>query len=724
MRSFNRLSIQSKLMSMLLAVSIGSIVVIAYEGYRSGQSALADSFEKQLTGLRSAKAGQIEDYFRTLRNEVQVYGRNPSTIEAMKSFIAGYDSVLGESDAIDAERVNGLRSFYRDEFAPALIDRTGSAVDSDIYLPSSIVSRYLQSEYIVQNPNPIGEKEEFDGPIETASGDDTAYNRAHRQYHPIFKEAIKELGYYDLFLISNQGNIVYSVEKETDFATSLTFGTTPNSNLAAAYKDAQRQNSGYVTMVDFEFYVPSYNSPAAFMATPIYDGIELIGVLAIQLSVDEINRVMTGNQRWHDDGLGETGETFLVGEDLTMRSDSRVRLEDPDAYFAALAEPLQGGITTDQTDAAQTNRKQSERIRQVETAILTQTVNHEGIATAQAGQSGIDTVTNYLGKAVLSAYAPLDIRGVDWVIVSEIEEAEIFAPITVFARRVLISAAGLVFLITLASLWLASAFLRPVSKLTEGFCRIAQGDEAVSVEISADDELGELGRAFNHMVKKNRTTSALVLQKTQETEALLLNMFPATVAKRLRKGQTLIADEAENVTVIFVNVFNFQRLIETLKPTKAVEILNELVKALDESTKRYGVEKIKTTGSEYLAVSGLSIPRLDHTKRVIDFAIESIQIAAQINREWETDLKVRVGIHSGSVIAGTVGSQRLIYDLWGDTVATAYYVQAVAEPNSIYVSESVAASLGDLYKFEPMPSIQTRQKHLPIFRVEPQTQES
>ncbi len=699
MRGFNRLSIQSKLMSMLLAVSIGSIVVIAYEGYRSGQKALADSFEKQLTGLRSSKAGQIEDYFQTLRSEVQVYGNNPSTIAAMKSFASSYGSALGESKPIDARRANGLRDFYRTEFAPALAKNTGLNVDSDIYLPSSILSRYLQFEYIVENPNSIGDREEFEGP-----DNGTEYSKAHALYHPIFREIVDELGYYDLFLIDNKGDIVYSVEKEVDFATSLLFGPFASSSLARAYKDAQKQNSGYVTMVDFEFYTPSYGAPAAFMATPIYDDVELVGVMAIQLSPDEINRVMMGDQRWAEDGLGESGETFLVGEDSTMRSDSRVRLEDPDRYFGAIA-------------ARQTDAEQIERIKQLETSVLTQQVNNKAITRALAGQSGVSTVTNYLGEPVVSAYAPIDIQGVKWVIISQMNEAEIFAPVSAFARRVLISAVGLVFLITLASLWLAKAFLRPVNKLSEGFRRLAQGHKEVSVDVLADDELGELSRAFNHMVKKNRKTSTLVFQKTQETERLLLNMFPASVAKRLRKGEELIADEAESVTVVFMNVLNFQQLTEELESKKAIEILNELVKALDESTESYGVEKIKTTGSEYLAVSGLSVARLDHTKRVIDFAVESIRIVAQINREWETDLKMRIGIHTGGVMAGTVGTQRLIYDVWGDTVVITHNVQSVAEPNSIYVTEAVVDSISDLYEFEPVQPIEVRGKKLSIFQV-------
>ena len=682
---------------MLLAVSIGSIIVIAYEGYRSGRKALAGSFEKQLTSLRAAKARQIENYFQRLSSEVQVYGNTPSTIEAMKAFTSAYDSVLSESDSIDARRTDGLRNFYRNEFVPALVERTGLAVDSDVYLPATIVSRYLQFEYIVKNPNPISDKEEFEGPT-----DSTDYSQAHRRYHPIFREVVEEFGYYDLFLIDNQGNVVYSVKKEIDFATSLLFGAV-SSNLADVYKDAQRQNSGYVAMADFEFYIPSYSAPAAFLATPIYDGVELAGVMAIQLSVDEINQVMTSDQRWVADGLGETGETFLVGEDLMMRSDSRVRLEESDQYFAAIA-------------STATDAEQIERIRQLETSILSQEVNNQAIDRAQDGQSGVDTVVNYLGESVLSAYAPLDIRGVDWVIVSEVSEAEIFAPVSIFARRVLISAAGLVFLITLASLWLARAFLKPVKRLSEGFRRLALGYQEVFVDVLADDELGELSKAFNHMVKKNRKTSAIVSQKTQETEALLLNMFPASVAKRLRKGEDLIVDEAESVTVVFINVLNFQQLTEELKPRKAIGILNDLVKALDEATESYGVEKIKTTGSEYLAVSGLSVARLDHSKRIVDFAAESLQIVTQVNREWKVDLKMRIGVHTGGVMAGTVGTQRLIYDVWGDTVVTAHHVQSAAEPNSIYVTKAVVSRLSNLYTFEPTFNVEWRES-LPIFRV-------
>lgn len=700
MRGFNKLSIQSKLMSMLLAVSIGSIVVIAYEGYRSGRNAIQASVVKQLVGLRSSKASRIESYFRTLRSEVKVLGQSPSTVTAAKELTAAFTSVLGDAESIDATRVGKLRQFYRDEFAPRLAENLGERVNADAYLPASILSRYLQYEYIAANSNDIGEKQKLD-----AAEDGTKYSELHEQYHPIFRDAVREFGYYDLFLIDNSGNIVYSVSKEVDFATNLLLGPYARSNLATAYKDAQKQNSGYVAIADFSFYDPSYGLPAAFMATPIYDGTSLVGVMAIQVPVDEVNQVMTNDADWRADGLGETGETFLVGSDLKMRSDSRMLIEDPEAYYEAL-------------NKQQLGEEETASIRALETSVLNQPATSDAVKAALEGKSGVQTVSNYLGRSTISAYTPLDIRGVDWALISEIGQGEIFRPISVFAQRVLIAAAALVFAITLLSLWLARAFLKPVNLLGDGFKKLSKGHKEVMVPVLADDELGELAKAFNHMVKKNRKTSDLVFQKTQETESLLLNLFPASVAKRLKRGEKTIADEAESVTVVFANILNFQRLTEELKPKRAIEILNDIISALDEATEDHGIEKIKTTGSEYLAVSGLSVARLDHAKRIIDFSVEAIRIVRQVSRAEGVDLKVRIGVHSGSVMAGTVGRQRLIYDVWGDTVVTAHYVQSSAKPDTIFVTKTVANSLVDIYEFEPEGEIKTRSgEPLSVMRV-------
>lgn len=187
MRAFNRLSIQSKLMSMLLAVSIGSIAVIAYQGYRSGRAAIRSSVEKQLISLREAKASQIEAYFKTLRSEIEVLGINPTTTAAMRDFTTAFSTVLGDAQSVDGRRSEELRQFYRRDFGPRLAENLGQAVNADVYLPSSILARHLQYEYIIDNPNEVGNKDKLDD-----AEDGTKYSEFHKRYHPIFRKVVDE----------------------------------------------------------------------------------------------------------------------------------------------------------------------------------------------------------------------------------------------------------------------------------------------------------------------------------------------------------------------------------------------------------------------------------------------------------------------------------------------------------------------------------------------------
>jgi len=143
----------------------------------------------------------------------------------------------------------------------------------------------------------------------------------------------------------------------------------------------------FTQLADFVAYEPSYGTPASFIAAPIYDGSRLVGVLVLQMPVDQINKVMTGNQQWAQDGLGQSGETILVGSDTLMRSVSRFFLEDRNRF---LAQP---------------------------------------VAKAIAGGSGTPHAVDYRGVPVLSSYAPLQIRGLNWVILSQMDLAEAYAPI-------------------------------------------------------------------------------------------------------------------------------------------------------------------------------------------------------------------------------------------------------------------------------------------------------
>lgn len=517
--SVNHLSIKSKLILMLLLVSGFSTLLTAALGYRSGQANLTSRVFNQLTSVRASKAYQIEAYFRNIQNHTQTLSEDLSIVAAVQEFDAAYRQL--EDVQEPAKSTKKLEDYYRTQFLPRLDKYHAGTPNLPAYLVGDRATRYLQYNYIAANPNPVGKKQQL-----TAAADESAYTQVHRRYHPIFRNIVSKFGYYDMFLINPQGQIVYTVFKETDYATSLVNGPYKDSNLARLVQQViASKEKGFTQLVDFAAYAPSYGTPASFIAAPIYNGSKLMGVLAFQMPVDEINNVMTGNQDWLQDGLGKSGETILVGNDKLMRSASRFYLQDPKGFLAQLKSR---GFKEDAIA----------RLSQYGTTILQQPVSTPAVTRAIAGGSGTLSVVDYRGIPVLSSYAPLQIKGFDWVILSQMDLAEAYAPIYAFQRQILITVTLLILLVTLLAMALAHLFVKPVEQLIESARKVSSGELESIPELNSNDEFGELGRSFNAVVQSLQTQTALVDQKNQENERLLFSVFPKAIARRLRKPRS------------------------------------------------------------------------------------------------------------------------------------------------------------------------------------------
>ncbi|MFM7601549.1 MAG: adenylate/guanylate cyclase domain-containing protein [Pseudanabaena sp.] len=680
---FNWLSIKSKLIVMLLTVSSSSILVTAYLGYRSGQANLTDRVFNQLTSVRASKAYQIESYFKMIRNHVQTLSNDLSTASAIAEFTNAYRQL--ENVPLPADASAKINAYYQNEFLPKLAQTELGSPVLNSFLPESIASNYLQYHYIANNSNPIGKKHLLD-----KAKDNSEYSRLHERYHPIFRNIIEKFGYYDLFLIDPDGRIVYTVYKETDFATSLVVGAYNESNLARLFSSVRRsKEKNYARIIDLESYAPSYGAPAAFIAAPIYSQDKFMGVLAIQVPVDEINNVMTGNRKWESDGLGKSGETYLVGQDYLMRSVSRFLIETPEEYIQTL---INLGV----------NKEMIARIRQYNTSILAQVVRTPAVEESLVGKQGLQLIRDYRDVPVLSSYALLQIEGLKWAILSEIDLAEAYAPIYDFERQLLISATLLMLLVIILAMVMASLFVKPINQLIESARKVAAGQLDAIAVLEAEDEFGELAQSFNLMVASLQDQTNLVEEKNRENEQLLLSIFPAAIAKRLKQGEKNIAESISNVTVLFSDLTGFSKLSDSLTAFEIVSILNDLVTIFDEASERYGMEKIKTIGDSYMAVCGLSVPYLDHDKRAIDFALEMQAIVRRFSQERGFQLNISLGINSGDIVAGIVGRNKFIYDVWGDTINIASALKAACPEGSILVSHEIYHRLCDLYEFAPL----------------------
>jgi class 3 adenylate cyclase len=212
------------------------------------------------------------------------------------------------------------------------------------------------------------------------------------------------------------------------------------------------------------------------------------------------------------------------------------------------------------------------------------------------------------------------------------------------------------------------------------------------------------------MVTSIREKTEVIEQKNRENERLLLNILPMPIAERLRSGETRIADNYAEVTVLFADLVGFTSLSERKSPQQMVDMLNDLFTRFDSSAERNGVEKIKTIGDAYMAVAGLPTPYKDHARRIVMLAVDILKHIRDFREETGADLSLRIGVNSGPVVAGVIGSTKFIYDLWGDTVNVASRMESHGIPGTIQVTRKVYEQLSREFEFEERGSIEVKGK--------------
>ncbi len=710
-------SIRSKFLLMILSISIVSIGIVGYQGIKHGNESLKDGIKQHLTSLRINRTREIESYFEEKRGQLRVLSENTLLINAMKEFSSAFTLLESYDTALDEKQLGQLESFYKKSFLPELGKFRSETLLLNAFIPESSVARYLQYHYIASNPAKLGEKDLYD-----QSKDGSYYSKVHAEHHPKLRSIVKEFGFYDLFLINKDSqNIVYTNFKEVDFGTSLSKGRYAQSNLAhITERVINSPDKGKVLTIDFKSYAPSYDAPAAFFAVPIYDKQEFLGVLAAQISSATINRIMSGNNNWKGDGLGETGETYLVGNDLRMRSDSRFLIQDSKNYFSQLR-----AIGVDPTLIQQ--------IKGHKTSILLQPVDTLASVSASQGKQGLKTTRDYRGVEVLSSFTPLKIPDLRWSLLAEMDMDEVTLPIVEFQRSLVISAVIQTGLITLLSLWLAGRFIRPIKVIADGVKRFRSGDTEARIELNRHDEFGELSKAFNQVVSDTNKHKALIIKQEKENSQLLNNLFPPDIAKRFKRGEKNIADSYSNVAILITSLRGLNDSIEGLEPKAALERLNLLIDAFDEAADIHNVEKITTIGDSYIAACGLSNPRLDYVCRCVDYADNLFEIVDRFNMEYDTEFKLRIGISAGEVNAGVVGNRKAVYDVWGPTVNIANRIKYEAQLNTIRVTQPVYNQLIDKEEFKKCDLIEVagmgkvatwEYEHTPLVQIQKTLQDS
>ncbi len=458
---FNRFKMKTKLVALSLFIGLSCLTAVGLLSITQSRKALLHANQDALTGIRTAREEQIESYFNFIHEQMFNFAQDRMITEAASRLIEAFHSVPDQVglDATEGSEVyRSVMGYYTQQFKPRLEDANQPWRGDKTYIPASASGRILQSFYIANNPNPVGEKLKLD-----RADAECDYNTYHAIYHPKIRDYLESFGYYDIFLFDLEGNLVYSVFKETDYATNFVSGPYRDTNFATVYRRARDASSpGTVVIEDFKHYEPSYGAGASFIGCPVFYEGKKIGVAIFQMPLDNINAIMGSGA-----GLGETGQTYLFGSDGLLRSNSRFCEEG-------------------------------------ETTILNQRTCQAAIDSASTGESTNIIADDYRGESALMSVSPLHIEGLDWSIVAEEQLSEVYASANSLRNAILFGAGLIALVVTGIGLLFARSLTKPIQALVDRLKDIAEGEGDLTQRVDQDraDELGELGKWFNVFVQK------------------------------------------------------------------------------------------------------------------------------------------------------------------------------------------------------------------------------
>lgn len=545
---FSNMSMIRKLILVLVVMGLLPSIIVAFMANQQAALLLEEEASNHLTAVRESRKNAIERYLNRINDQVTIMAGQQNIISAMKDFTQGFNRYTSDTSNLNVSKARvSVSGYYREQFAKEFTsqNKKDAGVNS-ILRTLSPTTLAMQQDYISENPHPLGSKDAMN----SASGN-ARYHRYHNRYHSEIRQFLQTFSYYDIFLVDiDSGNIVYSVFKELDFATSLKTGPYANTNFADVYKTAATNlKKGETVLSDYQLYYPSYEAPASFIASPIYDGNKKIGVLVFQMPIAEINGIMSERT-----GMGETGETYLVGADNLMRSDSFL---DPvnHSVVASFRHPEKGKVDTHAVNAG------------------------------LSGETDIEIVVDYNGNPVFSAYTPISVLGLNWALLAEIDVSEALAPVAALQSiMTLIVLVGMLILIVVAY-FLGRTLAAPISNLAITLSGIlSSGDFSTRIKNTNKDEVGKASLAIDKLLE---SLSSCFGEAAHVLNGVSENDFSRRLEKNYNGDMNVLAS-GMNDTIEQLNRMKQEQAEQTEKVEKSAEESQRLMKAAQEEAVVYG----------------------------------------------------------------------------------------------------------------------------------------
>jgi methyl-accepting chemotaxis protein len=533
-------SIKFKLIA-LVAVSLlviaASIVTISLS---KASEALVQSNMALLDAVKESKEDHIVDFLESIRLLILSKSSDMATVETIWAMEDTFME-LEEIEGLSLEKVeSSLTKHYENEYLNLVnykMKDSNQRRETKEYLPKSVSGQIAQFLYIVDNENPVGEKEK----LAMNKNYEAEYSKNHIEIHKAYSELLKNFGLSDIFLVNKDGDVVYSVFKEKDFGTNLLDGVYSNTGLAEAFKKSMKLSIGEVALADFNPYEPSYNVPAMFLAAPVIYMGDFEGTVIFQIPREKINEVMSFGGHYEKAGLGKTGKANLVCDDGCMKNDSRF-LKTMD----------------------------NQEVKDSGTTVSVLNVRSASTDAIKEGKSGTWIIEDYRGVSVLSSYSPIEIFGQKWGMVVEIDEDEVLESIH-HIRNIILGISIVIFVVLLlVSIFLVQQLIiSKLATLQSAAYDLAkgEGDLTQRVNVPVGDEIYEVAENINAFIEKVNTTVSEAKRSSYENTGIAKTLSDASlvILKKTEEEAQIVTDVSEEGTEL-QNVLRAS--IEQAKVTK------------------------------------------------------------------------------------------------------------------------------------------------------------
>lgn len=660
--------LRRQLAATLAGSALISLLLVGVINYFAASALLQEGAEDQLVGVAESRANSIELGIERFLGSTASTSADLAVVNALTGFEEAFDALNNET--LEPEQERDLEVFYEQNVLEPLESLGFGGLVVEEVAPASTAGRYLQYFYTL----PV--VDDVDRVTIQDAGDGSEYSALHARFHPFFAGLADETG--DILLITDEGDVVYSVQKRIDLGTNLRSGLAGDTGLAeAVFQRLPRVRTGEAILADFELSIAGGGRPQLYAIAAVKGATEVVGAIAFSVSVDAINSITTADGDWEGVGLGD-GESYVVGFDQLLRSESRLWIEDPDEYLDSV----------DDADLA-------EVIEAFDSPVLLQPVNTPAVQAAQDDETFSGSTENYLGDETFAYARPLSAGGLDWVVVAETPLSQLWSPLYRYALILGLVLAVVLPIAAILGYFLADRLTRAIPVVVQMASGIAAGERNLEIPDLGANEFGDLARRLGQMSTELGRQEAALAEEFEQRRELLLTVLPPRLVEG--SGDVIGTSGAIGIgTVIAVS-------IEVGDHEPGDEDVAELQRGfgndIESRAEALDIERIRTAQDRFLLLAGVDQPD-DGADLALDFAAVLASRAESLAESGLIGLELHIGLATGPVATGVLQQGSLTFTAWGEPVRQALAISALSIGNQILVDESTGASVHDRSRLE------------------------